>query len=528
MSSFDCKVRLHANQEIEFKLHYPVSSKSKNKYGFNVYFFIPKQLNITSRTFSLNKFFSKLKTYIRYEISGLSIENLLNRTCIVSPYSRILKLFEDTPDLNFLDIDYIDYELKTFFNIANARIIEKSKDIKKAMRKGRLNSFPLSDLSHQIFSEFVQIREKMQLLKDLFYQQPVDSVLRKAFDWVDEGLSMTFERSLWIINKAANIKGNEELDAKSQELLAQELTYRESQGYANFIKQKDTLACEGYLFRQQSIKKWAEGIMYMKLKRTKNAERIGELLFGFAAIAAMAVSLSLMFVGEHIRTLQPDVVESVVDGVSSDGGENLSPSSSMSPTQAISIYWVLLALFVYMLKDRIKEALRRLFSKIIPKIVSDREQYLFDRKTKKRCGRVKDWVHFSSQRKLPENVAKLRMYKKNRLDRLLVREDILSFHHEIKIDGSSLVPGHSRMSALTEINRIDLESFFAGMDKAFEKVYYLDSDGLKKIKTQRVYHITAIVELVDNRDTDQKNKLVRYRITANKSGLLRVSEVASL
>lgn len=497
MSKFDCKVRLHANQEIEFKLHYPVAKKARNKYGFNVYFFMPKQLNINPRTFSLNRFFRKLKTYIRYGTAELTIEKLLDPTCQISPYSQLLKLFQEAEDLNKLNVDRADYELKTYFNIANARIGEKIKAIRKAEESGRIESFALSDLAFQFFDEMKLVRENLAIIKILLYKADIDASLRKAFDWVDEGLSMTFEKSCWIISNAAELKEDDELSLYTIKILEDELGYRKSQGYANFVKANDNLASEAYIFRKQSIKKWAESIMYMSLKATKNAERVGEFLFGLAAVGAMAVSLALLFLGQSI-------------------------------SKSKTIYFVIISLGVYMLKDRIKEALRRLSLKLVPKIVSDSEHYLYDRDSTKKCGRVKDWVYFAKDKKLPENIKKLRMHKKNRLDRLLVREDILVFHHEVIINGLELIPSHSRMSALVEINRVDLETIFSGMDKAVENVYHLEAKKLNKIKSQRVYHITAIVELVDGRIAEGDHRITRYRIVANKSGLLRIEKVASL
>ncbi|MCK5583282.1 MAG: hypothetical protein KAI33_05805, partial [Elusimicrobiales bacterium] len=85
----DSEIRFHDKQHFEMKLDIELSSPQKNSYKVETYFFIPKALNISPRSYSKADFYNNTQRYIRFKAPKISFKKLIDPQVKISPLNRI-------------------------------------------------------------------------------------------------------------------------------------------------------------------------------------------------------------------------------------------------------------------------------------------------------------------------------------------------------------------------------------------------------------------------------------------------------
>ena len=181
-----------------------------------------------------------------------------------------------------------------------------------------------------------------------FWTPHVSEQQREALAWADETISIITERNLnRLFSYCGMMEKPEELRNSLEAFTGKETEYRRSMNYLYLFREEDDRSGERMAYREGVLKKWSQSAMYMNSAESRTPRRIAHILAGAAAGVAMIFAvLVTIFAG---RLYAPN-----------------------------STPWILLIVLSYIFKDRIKEILRDVFGRSLPRIAADQLSILRD------------------------------------------------------------------------------------------------------------------------------------------------------
>ena len=492
---FNCSITKRGKKQIEIRTNYTLkkTKKKKQRFTLNAYIYTPAQLGIQNERYSKETFFSNFVSNTRYKTPDLQLHQLISSDFDLSPITRLKKIFKEVHKEDYSE-PYIIYELKTLLNIFQNQIKSLSDKLVKGIKSGKYSEQYIEDGGETLFREVEQIHKSIRDMVIASERLSLAETIRQSLVWVDEGMSLRIEKSAGRIYNALKKKNLlPDLSKKSLDVIAGQVQYRRDSGYGTRVSITNPSRTEYLLYREHEIKKWAESSMYMSKNETKTVNNLVQIMFGFAAAIAMSFA----------------VFASIISLKWFDSG---------------SIYWAIIAVIAYILKDRIKDGLRVFFTRFIPYFIADKVQIIFDPRTGKKCGKTKERIIHKKVDNIPKPVQSLRIKNKDILLRKLVVEDIIQYQKNVTIKSNNLLSKHKRLESINEIMRLDMRQWFYRMDKDKEFRFYLDDDSLKTVRSERVYHFTVILGMSEVY-SGMEEELTRYRIIANSNGIRRIDLV---
>lgn len=499
MSEVKLRISKRGPFQLELKLEYPIARSKKhesNLYDFNGYFFIPSQLGINHSTYSTSDFYEDYFSYTRFGILDFSLDDLLSHHIRTNPLWRI-----DSIVTTYFDgIPYREgllYELKTFYNIFRDQMKILKSEFRKLKHKVDEEDYHPYELFSSYNEKIQKIFDSFHQYKEFFYDERHDEELKWSYRWVDEGIYIDYEKLLWSVYDTALIGQDESLINLCVEELKKNIDYRNSQDYLHFTYKYNNKKNEAFIFREHSIRKWAELNLHMTRTDSRSPKQVSFLLISLSTGIAMFIFLVLTLLIVNKFTHQP-------------------------------FMWILSGVIVYVLRDQIKDNLKEYSKKMSPLFVSDREQYLIDPKNNKRSGVSREWVSFVDFKKIPQEVRSLRERDKNKLDKYLLSENILHFRKRTLFKSRRLTHNHPRLPSVTDILRFDLRRCFHKMDTAVEDLFVLNEEQrLQRVQAQRVYHIGLVVSIAEKRSGLKRpiEQQYRFRVVASEEEILRIERV---
>jgi hypothetical protein len=333
-------------------------------------------------------------------------------------------------------------------------------------------------------------------LKKLFVNPEVDDKLNLAFDWTDESISLNIQREIGIIQRMCEkAPETEGCRARLIDIVSNEVEHRKSRGYQTgiAIPEKNSFG-EMLIYRESILKKWSQSAMYLNVTKSRTPSRIGQIIAGTAAAAAMTFAVLATILTDHFF-----------------------------PTNTTA--WALVAIVAYIFKDRIKETLRSGLKTMFPKLIPDQMVILRDSSVKGRSGNTKSFVKFTSAGSVPNEILKLRGWDRKPFREMLPSENVIRYRHEVVLDGKKFFRNHVRMESVTEIIRLELHKFLQLMDDPDQVYYYADGGNLKKKRLRRVYHLNLVTVLTDR--TSGEAKALKYLIILNRDGIVRIERIGT-
>lgn len=196
-------------------------------------------------------------------------------------------------------------------------------------------------------------------------------------------------------------------------------------------------------------------------------------------------------------------------------------------TSREGVYFLLLAVGAYILKDRIKEWTRDRLSRRFLRWDHDRK-IVGDTLSRvglgRFAGRAKERMTFVTEEEIPENVRRMRV--KNRTVRGVTPELEQVIHYrrsiEIEQDESDAVP---EGFGVMELFRLSTSDIIKRLDDPLDQVTFFDNDTgrFKEQELPKVYHLNLVIVVSEGEAGEQLLK--RYRIIVNRKGILRVDPV---
>jgi hypothetical protein len=501
MDPYQCAVKSHGLRELEMQLDYPLPRHRPGRvtYDLKLWLFSPAPLQVNADHFTAADFFQNLNSYTRYRTPGLSLASLVDPSCELSPLVRLRAELAKRERGEELDEERFRYELKTLVVVARVQV----KLGRRNLRRKIAERAPTEELRTGIDRLLTESDQLLQAFHELAQQVELPGVpeeLQTEYRFADEALSLAVERAALVLGRElAAAALLPDLARRCRRTGADQSNRRERRGYPSVVRPNDAEANERFVFREHTLKKWAEAAMYMSTPESRTVRGLTQVLFGGAAAVAMGFALVMSLVAKDWF-------------------------------QAGGLYGALVIVIAYIFKDRIKEALRSLTLRLVPRWIADRIHRIVDPKGGRRCGRSKERAGYTTLEELPAAIRRLRLLHKEARRPRVQRESVLAYHKEITLDSRPLLAAHERLTAISEILRLNLAPWLARMDDPDETLlcYDAEADAVREVRADRVYHLALILRLDTSGRDSGEPQLYRYRVVLKRSGILRVEEVSAL
>lgn len=492
------RLDIHDRKQFELKLEYQPSGRDpKSEYRFEMFMFLPASLNIGSENYPRQSFYSDIHNYVRLKTPVLNLGEILRAEA--SPLVRMERLLESNrvatsqPELV--------YQAKLLSCVFRGALRRFSSGIDERCGPLASDSPPSPEWVEQ---QIRDVKEGTQQMLKRFRRLPervaalagIEEKTRASLRLVDEYMSLTVEQ---FFRKAVT-----EMDGMPRsglwvelrkelmgELIAEE-SYRRSRGLKSVIS--PTGDNEEYLHRFGFLKKFCMNILFLKVRREQKRQGWEEVLFAIAAGIAMAFATTIAFWAQ-LRFAQ------------------------------ISLNFFLIVVVSYMMKDRIKEGMRKIFSRLASRYLFDRATLIADPVTNERLGVCKEKVDYVRAEQVPEEIQALRRsddfvtVSQGELAEVLIR-----YQKEIRIDAEVLPKMTAQSPGVTDIIRINVDRLLRDMDEPEYALEYVDLEEftIGRIRGAKSYQVDVAFRFTFD-DAQEKGRTVELvRLVLDRNGIKRM------
>jgi hypothetical protein len=252
---------------------------------------------------------------------------------------------------------------------------------------------------------------------------------------------------------------------------------------------------EEYMHRIGFLKKYCMNILFLAARREQRRQGLEEVLFAIAAGLAMALSMVVALAAQQ-----------------------------RFPQASLNFFMIIVV--GYMMKDRIKEGLRRIFASYASRHLFDRTTQISDPVTTEKVGVCKEKVDYGRAVRVPAEISRLR-----RTDDFItvsegeLAETVIRYQKEIVLD-SELLPrmGDGIVTGVTDIIRLNVDRLLRDMDNPEYALEYVDMEDFSvgRVKAAKSYQVDLAFRLmVDDGDT-KRTSLQLVRLVLDRNGIKRM------
>ncbi len=485
-----CEVRTHGNRQLELKIWYPVRSPTRHCYDLNIFFFTPSYLQIDGRRYGVDSFLEDLRANTRLSTPTIPLSRVVDPTFELSPLTRINNMLDAIGSRDAFDQNRLLNELRTLVNVYRVELRSVRRLIRDGLNKATDPDAVVAMVRNQI-DDSERLLAAMRETGRRFLDPHLPGYLRTAMEWTDESMSLTTEierfKLYHVVSKRASLAEAAEL---LEPYLDRERAYRRKRRLASWVNPKDDMQNEELLYRESTLKKWSQSVMYMSRERSAEVAGVGHVLAGIAAAAAMSFAIVATLLAQRFFA-------------------------------SYSVPWALLIVVSYIFKDRIKVILRGVLARLLPGLVIDDAGRLYDPASGKRAGKTRSDVRFRSAKELPRRITDVRNSYPRPFSSILPPENVIHYHRRIRLNGRLLQKSHSRLESVTEILRLKLDTWLEEMDTPENTLFYVSGKKIKSVTAARVYHVNMIVSLANGDNVSLRH----YRLILTREGLRRIEPV---
>lgn len=503
---FKTKLDIHDRKQFELKLEYqPSGTDDESEYFVETIFFIPRALNVTAETWSRDSFYADLHNYVRFKTPVLSFDELLT-----GDHSPLVQL-EQRMNLGLLGPETeVVYDAKMLGCVLRGALRRFARGMKDQCARltagldGCRELAPPEELVRLARRSIDSTQKTLQRFRTcvavLGQKEPLSDKTRASLRLVDEYLSLLveqfFRRVVVQMTSMPRTPGFDELRRELMDVVIADEQYRKHHGLASVIA-ADT-DNEEYTHRIGFLKKFCMNILFLDVHRSSPRKAWEEVLFAIAAGLAMTFALS---VGFFAQTRYPQV----------------------------SFNFFVIAVIGYMLKDRIKEALRRLLASYAGKFLYERSTRILDPVTHDDVGVCKEKVDYGDAIEVPEAIEALRAQ-----DDLITAargelpENVIRYRKKIVLE-SEMLPriADGIVSGVTDIIRVNVERLLHDMDDPDYTLDYVDLEdfSVEKLRAAKAYRVDVAFRFSVDDGKHQETTVKLVRLVLDKNGIKRMSEL---
>ncbi len=493
------RLDIHDRKQFEIKLEYqPSGVDPSSMYLVDAYLFLPASLNVDEDTYPRADFYADIHNYVRLKTPMLSFDEIL--TAEHSPLVRLeekLQLGQLKPEAELV------YLAKMLSCVVRGCLRRFSREVDEWCDKTAAGGdipaeAPLElraqDSVRQVQKMFERYRALTAALVSKF---PLEEKTRASLRLVDEYLSLSVEQFFRAaVADMDRVPRTGPYTEVRKELMAQVVA---DEGYRKEHKLSSVLSPTGdneeYMHRIGFLKKFCMNILFLSVRREERRKGWEEAAFAVAAGVAMAFATAVAFAAQ-LRV----------------------------PQASLNFFLVLVV--GYMMKDRIKEGLRRIFSSYFSRYLFDRTTRIFDPVTKDEIGVCKEKVDYGVAVLVPQEIEALRHTD----DFVTVTqgeraETVIRYQKQIVLD-SELLPrmGGGIAGGVTDIIRLNIDRLLRDMDDPEGAIEYVDIEDFSvgRVKAAKSYQVDMAFRFtVDDGDVN-KTSVQLVRLVLDRNGIKRM------
>lgn len=500
---FETKLDIHDRKQFELKLEYqPSGTDPQSEYLVETLMFVPRSLNVTQDTWPRAAFYADLHNYVRLKTPVLSYDELLT-----GAHSPLVQLQERIMiGLNGPESEVI-YDAKMLACVLRAALRRFAKGMKDHCATLANGQHPdslelLQKLARRSVSATQQVLTRFRsCTAQLNEKYPLAEKTKASLRLVDEYLSLLvehyFRRVVVQMESMPRSGVYADLRRELMDVVIADESYRKLNRLPSVIAPDSDN--EEYTHRISFLKKFCMNILFLKVMRSSARKSWEELAFAISAGSAMALALTVSLFAQ-----------------------------SRSATNATFNFFIV-AVGAYVLRDRVKDALQKIFSSYAGRYLYERTTRIQDPVTHDDVGVCKERIDYDNAVTVPEQIRKLRAQ-----DDLItvaqgeVPETIIRYRKKITLD-SEMLPriADGLVAGVTDIIRLNVEKMLHDMDDPEYALDYVDIDdfSVERLKAVKAYRIdfAFVFSVDDGKHRETKIRLVR--LVLDRNGIKRMSEI---
>ena len=488
------RLEVHDRKQFELKLEYqPSGADAETRYLVETYVFLPASLNIDAETYPRADFYADIHNYVRFKTPVMSLEELQ---------------FADGSPLVHLEAALVSGL------VSEARLVYQAKLLSCVFR-GALRRFagsveascetghPAGPVCARLERDAHTVRDGVRAVLERFREWARAAQLHRLQDktrasirLVDEYLSLTVEQFLRkaVADMAALPRADVSFELRKElmdEVLREEQYRRDHQLRSVISPTGDN---EEYIHRFGFLKKFCMNILFLSARRAQRRQGWEEVLFALAAGVAMAFASAVAIWAQGRFT------------------------------QA-SLNFFLIMIVGYMMKDRIKEGMRRTFSQVAARHLYDRTSRIVEPGTERCLGTCEEKVDYGRAVRVPPELAALR----SRDDLVTVAqgelsETVLRYQKQVVLDVKLLPRTERGPSGITDIIRIHVGRFLRDMDEPDYALEYVDLEDFSvgRVRGTKSYQVDLAFRFIVQEAGQERVSLHLARLVLDRNGIKRM------
>lgn len=488
------RLAINSSRHLETKMVLPMPEKKKQSIDVDYYFFTPSKLHVNSSANSRESMLRKFVTHGRYASPLSTFSQILDMNDETSSLTLLTKSSENFFDKNLSERSFIS-EAQSLID-AITKISKLSFKQVKQLCENKASEGALTSLLIEWTDNFPKVVERIRsLLAKAEEVLPETNLMRIALVWSDEALSSTEESyslDMYIISQGL-LGIDHPLIKKLMQIVKDESNYRNKRNYPTANKNSENSS-----YRRTTLKKWSQSVLYLNEQISRTPQNISFIIAGVAAAIAMGFALVMTIFANKWFV------------------ENSTP-------------YLALIIISYAFKDRIKEGLRAVITKLMPRLICDQVSYLKNPRTDKKICKSRSKVQFTKPSKVPAEIIKAREDYKNPFRHLLPEEDVLHYTKYLTIskDAKNRDTKSFILKDLDFITRIRLDDWFKEMDDTVNDVSYYEGnkDEIAQEKAMHLYHVHLIIK--EYSKTDKINRIYHHLLVLSRQGIMRTELIST-
>ncbi|WP_455463333.1 hypothetical protein [Candidatus Hodarchaeum mangrovi] len=493
------EITIHNQNQFELTLDYKAAPEvDQSNYHLEAYFFLPISFRIIKENYPKKRFYEDLQVYIRFNPIQISLNEILNPKNQKSPLNRALDLLNKKfgGDVGANIEEGIIHELKMLAVIVVSvleRSVERIKDL--------LSHYPITDQNFSDARNQVNaFINSIQHFNQQFRQRRVDfhssltpKEVEETFEFVLEYISISIQRELTKLFKIITLLSTlelEEIEKKIRTLIEDEHKFRLRCGFSSIlIKGEEN---ESFPYRYSILKKYVSNVLYLTARPEIQGKLLKEVGYASAAGIAMLLTVILTFLSQTFF-------------------------------EEYTLPFIVVIVFAYILKDRLKEWLRL--------ILGDRSGFRgkpdFKSTIKDEEGNKigKTTEKFAFINKLPGEISNLRNIDHlTKIEQEGKPEVIIKYTKDIQIYPKVITSEHARVLDVSDIIRFDISGFLSKIENPYRyfEWYNFQNQLVETVKAAKVYHLNFIVKFSKINHTTVDTSMHRVCLILDKDGIKRI------
>ena len=454
------------------------------------YFFVPSSLQINEKTYTKEQFYNDQMNMIRFKTPIFALRELMDLQNRKSPLTRLKGLLEDKQSYDALEI--IEDESKLLANIIRSACRREVLDLLLAPHE----SEPVLAFTRDLKRFLNDYRQ----LVDAYQHQWPPETLHKHLHYIEAFMSHQVDYYLTGYLHEMRKRQDPNLPTTDQPictLLVDEQKLREERlGEKRGVK-ANSFESELILYRNGLLKKFVSDALQLNISRYSFTQTFNHLIGAFAAGVAMLLYVSLLFWY----------------------GSNFLINSAP---------FLILSVFLYIIKDRVKEWLKNASLRTALKWFPDFTTKIQTPNEKITLGTLKESFGYVKEETLPQEIQDIREKQFHTVvDAFKRRETVMVYKQIITLNAFSTLRTARRMGVII-VSRLSVDYLLNKAGSPFHQYMALDPQTREVLMTHlpKVYHLNIIICTTTHRTgTPPLYDLKKYRLILDKNGIRHIDQI---